>query len=106
MGEARKVMLTPAQGPVGEIINRVQGLGSPETYNFLIDSDGAVYELTGWERAALDPGMYTVGMVDAMTESQYQSLNWLLGQLIRKKGVNEFLETLGENFSWVLAGIH
>jgi hypothetical protein len=105
---AHLVMLSPAPGPVGEAVARVQSIGSPESYNWLIDADGAVYELTGWDRAALDPGVYLVGMIDATetTPAQYQALNWLLGQLIRKKGVNEFQETLGEDFSWVLAGIH
>jgi hypothetical protein len=107
MNPTGTVMLVPVRGPVGEVITRSQERGGPENYNWLIDSSGAVYELTGFEKACVDPNVFLVGMVDATTENQYQSLNWLLGQLIRKKGVNTFLgDEMGESFSWVLAGVH
>lgn len=78
---------------VGEIIARCQA--KEESYNWLVDRDGKVYELAGWDRASsVTNEQYTVGVVQSMagdtSDAEYESLRWLLRQLAVKKGVNLF----------------
>lgn len=78
---------------LGEIIARCQA--NDESYNWLVDRDGTVYELAGWDRASsVSSEYYTVGVLQSMAgdtaDAEYQSLRWLLRQLAVKKGVNLF----------------
>lgn len=77
----------PSGETAGEIIARCQA--GQDSVNWLIDSDGMVYELAGWERATpQNPDAYVVRLVMPVSGEQQQSLTWLLGQLERKKGVS------------------
>jgi hypothetical protein len=77
----------------GEVLARCQS--REESYNWLVDKDGKVYELAGWDRASsITDQYYTVGVVQSMagdtTDEAYASVRWLLRQLANKKGINLF----------------
>jgi hypothetical protein len=87
-----EINLVAAEAPVGEVLRRCQDLGSDEGYNWVIDTDGSVYELAGWDRSAVGyPDGYAICLVlehaGDYPEVQRQSLEWLINQLARKRGI-------------------
>jgi hypothetical protein len=92
--DARKLVLDAgSQGETaGEIVARCQA--GEDSANWLIDTDGTVYELAGWERATLAyPDAFVIKLVMPGSDEQTRSLSWLTGQLARKKGVSYERET-------------
>jgi hypothetical protein len=94
-----------------EAVSRSQAVGSGESYNWLIDFDGTIYELTGWDRAAwgMRAGSYVICLSqplasDGIRPAQYESLSWLMLRLERKKGIprtpDRYISTLGPGFDW------
>jgi len=81
--------MAPIGLSAGEMVSGAQSPGSEAGYNWVIDTDGTIYELTGWDRAA--PGHldeYFIGLVSGdQTGRQRLAIDWLLEQLKRKKGV-------------------
>jgi len=79
-------------GPVGEALASAQTPGSEEEFNWLIDTEGTVYELHGWDRATVSiPTAYVVGLVRPESDEQRRSLDWLIGQVKRKRGIAEVI---------------
>jgi hypothetical protein len=96
-----------------EAVARSQAPGSMESYNWLIDTDGTVFELTGWERAAWSmKSSYVVGLAqataaDLITDRQYASLDWLMQQIEHKKqiGRGHYTSRLGPGFEGSRVGL-
>ena len=85
---ARKLVLDSGRRgeTSGDILAQCQA--GEDMVNWLIDTDGTVYELAGWAKAV--PGLsdaYVVRLVAGRSDEQTRSLTWLLDQLSRKKGV-------------------
>lgn len=107
----------PKEG--AEAVARCQA-GDGESYNWLIDTDGTIFELTGWDRAASgSPDVYVIGLAqptvqDPIRDRQYKSLEWLMRQLQMRRGVPRAKEggglagyagALGPGFSWARVGL-
>ena len=96
-----------------EVVARSQSQGSDEGYNWIVDTDGTIYELTGWERAAPNSEHeYVICLAqpmpaDPLTEAQYTALNWLMSRLEAKKNIagRGYSSSLGPAFLWDKVGL-
>jgi hypothetical protein len=95
--------------------------GSGVSANWVIDYDGTIYEITGWDRAAWSyPADYVIALAQPTTfeqikEPQYQALDWLIYQLEMRKGVPRkrrmagkdegYSSNLGAGFTWSRVGL-
>lgn len=89
---AKEMHVGYVAGPVGEALASAQTPGSEEEFNWLIGPDGTVYELLGWDRATSTlASAYVVGLVRPESDEQRRSLDWLIGQVNRKRGITEVI---------------
>jgi hypothetical protein len=86
-GTKRLILDAGEQGETaGEILARCQT--GDDCVNWLIDTDGTIYEVAGWDRAVLEfPNAYVIRLVAVSSKAQTYSLGWLLGQLSHKREI-------------------
>ena len=88
--EVRDVEVVSVEGPSGTVLAACQAAGTEEGYNWLVDTTGTVYELSGWDKASPSArAHYLIGYVLPVSPEQKEAMTWLLGQLARKKNVTE-----------------
>lgn len=83
---------TESEKSGAEIVSECQFPGQGSA-NWVIDRDGEIYELAGWDRTSLvHADAFYVKMVTdpeaPMSEEQIKAYSWLMGQLARKRGVD------------------
>lgn len=98
MTEPKEIVLQASEDDAGEILERCQA--DQDHVNWLIDLDGTVYELEGWDRAVPEhPDGYVVRLVREpgdYSDPQRRALDWLIGQIRRKRQVSEVVDSTHE----------
>jgi len=95
-----------------EAVAEYQQQGSHKAANWLIDANGEIFELAGWDRAAGDSrGEYVIYLAqptpeEPLSQEQYHSLGWLMDRLTARKniprarGAYGYSSELGPIFDW------